>query len=766
MLPTGSSAGELTSLRLLSRIAAPTEGFSVRSGQSVDNQEMTDTVPSTATAHDGVENVALPSSCGWESGISGAALRMEIGNPVTNSVATVGHFEHEGVASRPSNVATTTLPSSASSANTAASLIGTNLNLNSAPQSNTDPNSNSNWLVSPHFRASTNSNNTQDVVPNVNSNLGDSFDDLTWVTHREENDGNEGELEENNNQSLRRMTRSMTQRTTQRAPDQQFPDTVYASRPRRSRPTRSVDNPSPAAFLTSGIVASIDAGSPSSRNLNQSNRPTEVESDLDHLNTAAARRRSGRKRSTPRQANILHGNDCKKVASAKNSEACQPMTTRSQSSTHRSKRQKRSDDSKKIQVPIINVESAKVADDILKRCCICLEEPKKSELSKLNSCKHIYCFKCIEKWAERENTCPLCKTRFNKIERVHKITKSKGKRGAAKKGSPTPLKNVKKVKNRDQRSDYSRNIPFRAMLAASLEAGSVPHQFALSIFSGLNAGFNAFTNPQNLMTFETSVPRQPGNASFATAIGVSQRHSSRRNSQPQPSSQHASTSNNANTFAEFAASRRSPRVRFEEDVMRTLRGTLQSPMINRSETASSPSETHGTSSPFSNFRAPISTESNDTLRVVDVDIGSSYNRGASGSFAGMNIDASMDNNSDDEDESFPGRFYRRVHNISRERDAVMERFHLSSAASNPRTFSQGVPNAAFENAPTSNGFGDAAGSVLGDHYNHTSSSIPPRSFAVNGHQADAGVSADTALEIVDSDSDSDSDGGCVVVEVQ
>lgn len=34
----------------------------------------------------------------------------------------------------------------------------------------------------------------------------------------------------------------------------------------------------------------------------------------------------------------------------------------------------------------------------------------------INSCKHEFCFGCIERWAHTQNTCPVCIRRFNKIK--------------------------------------------------------------------------------------------------------------------------------------------------------------------------------------------------------------------------------------------------------------------------------------------------------------------------------------------------------------
>ena len=69
------------------------------------------------------------------------------------------------------------------------------------------------------------------------------------------------------------------------------------------------------------------------------------------------------------------------------------------------------------------------------------------ELATINGCEHEFCFGCIETWSERENTCPLCKERFTKIARVEKL-----------KGKGSSKKNAKKVRSRDQRSDFLHGI--------------------------------------------------------------------------------------------------------------------------------------------------------------------------------------------------------------------------------------------------------------------------------------------------------------------
>jgi hypothetical protein len=77
-------------------------------------------------------------------------------------------------------------------------------------------------------------------------------------------------------------------------------------------------------------------------------------------------------------------------------------------------------------------------------CCICMSEPEPADLASINGCEHMFCFGCIEKWADRENTCPLCKQRFTKIDRVNKSKKK-------------AAKSSKKVKNRSQRLEMTQS---------------------------------------------------------------------------------------------------------------------------------------------------------------------------------------------------------------------------------------------------------------------------------------------------------------------
>mmetsp|Transcript_28857 Transcript_28857/g.40798 ORF Transcript_28857/g.40798 Transcript_28857/m.40798 type:complete len:380 (-) Transcript_28857:1295-2434(-) len=89
-------------------------------------------------------------------------------------------------------------------------------------------------------------------------------------------------------------------------------------------------------------------------------------------------------------------------------------------------------------------EQKDVDDDDDGNCIICLCDPDPEDLAKINGCDHQFCFDCIEQWSERENTCPLCKNRFTKIDRVNKSKTHKAE--------DVKKKNSKSVKTRDQRT--------------------------------------------------------------------------------------------------------------------------------------------------------------------------------------------------------------------------------------------------------------------------------------------------------------------------
>ena len=66
-------------------------------------------------------------------------------------------------------------------------------------------------------------------------------------------------------------------------------------------------------------------------------------------------------------------------------------------------------------------------------CVICMCKPKNK--AGLDCCQHEVCRKCIVKWSETENSCPLCKRKFTEVKTA---------------------KSTKKIKNKRQRPDHHR----------------------------------------------------------------------------------------------------------------------------------------------------------------------------------------------------------------------------------------------------------------------------------------------------------------------
>ena len=54
-----------------------------------------------------------------------------------------------------------------------------------------------------------------------------------------------------------------------------------------------------------------------------------------------------------------------------------------------------------------------VKNKLRNMCSICIgERPKEVNIE---SCNHSFCTQCISNWAKKENTCPLCRKKFNVV---------------------------------------------------------------------------------------------------------------------------------------------------------------------------------------------------------------------------------------------------------------------------------------------------------------------------------------------------------------
>lgn len=133
--------------------------------------------------------------------------------------------------------------------------------------------------------------------------------------------------------------------------------------------------------------------------------------------------------------------------------------------------------------PAAKLKSTGEDDNDDGNCIICLCEPDDDDLAKINGCDHQFCFECIEKWSERENTCPLCKERFTEIDRVNERKRQRAD------DSDEEKKSSKKVKNRDQRADLHPSHALEGLLA-NLGAASFfpPHIARLMMASNDDLG--------------------------------------------------------------------------------------------------------------------------------------------------------------------------------------------------------------------------------------------------------------------------------------
>ncbi|GAB4823508.1 hypothetical protein N2152v2_010554 [Parachlorella kessleri] len=91
-----------------------------------------------------------------------------------------------------------------------------------------------------------------------------------------------------------------------------------------------------------------------------------------------------------------------------------------------------------------------MTDDLELVCGICLTEDL-TEIGELDSCRHLFCFPCISRWAEIESKCPFCKLRFSQLR--HKRLAGREDLAHADPSGPLPgtYLDVQQVPERNQR---------------------------------------------------------------------------------------------------------------------------------------------------------------------------------------------------------------------------------------------------------------------------------------------------------------------------
>ncbi|CAG9762977.1 unnamed protein product [Ceutorhynchus assimilis] len=56
------------------------------------------------------------------------------------------------------------------------------------------------------------------------------------------------------------------------------------------------------------------------------------------------------------------------------------------------------------------------------KCSICLTKLRKYVASPKN-CRHLFCLGCLKRWSRTQNTCPICRRRFSRIEVLNQRSK-------------------------------------------------------------------------------------------------------------------------------------------------------------------------------------------------------------------------------------------------------------------------------------------------------------------------------------------------------
>lgn len=96
-----------------------------------------------------------------------------------------------------------------------------------------------------------------------------------------------------------------------------------------------------------------------------------------------------------------------------------------------------------------------------------------TDVASISGCMHKFCFDCIDKWAETENKCPLCKADFRTIDRVVALPPSSTEDAAA--------NNMESA--RESSSDTSNCGPVNSRTVEDRsQGGDTPPLFVLALF--------------------------------------------------------------------------------------------------------------------------------------------------------------------------------------------------------------------------------------------------------------------------------------------
>jgi hypothetical protein len=89
---------------------------------------------------------------------------------------------------------------------------------------------------------------------------------------------------------------------------------------------------------------------------------------------------------------------------------------RSQGTSKESRKRKRSEDEKTTRrQPRWKKHKTVTVTNKIAACVICFEAIKEQGI--IDSCNHIFCFDCIDKWRKYSTRCPVCKERYSSFKR-------------------------------------------------------------------------------------------------------------------------------------------------------------------------------------------------------------------------------------------------------------------------------------------------------------------------------------------------------------
>lgn len=147
----------------------------------------------------------------------------------------------------------------------------------------------------------------------------------------------------------------------------------------------------------------------------------------------------------------------------------------------------------------------------IEKCCICLDSIGNNDRVRITSCRHKFHYSCIKEWSKKENTCPLCKRRFNFIVR-NRVKENVRRRNQMDEDQSTVIQNVL--------WHFYHTPMFRNLIAKGLHDGS---RVALVLFDLIKDVVRILRN-RNLDNAVTTIRQNEAYAWLDTMLGIQSQH--------------------------------------------------------------------------------------------------------------------------------------------------------------------------------------------------------------------------------------------------